>query len=150
MNLRRSKLLPPATNFNSTLSPLPAPSLLQERTRATLTPSDGVRSAHRTGADLEVKRIEDLSKSILQGITEVKDMLEQILPSAEPAERRAESRATDSESATTRATWVFRIESSIVAIVLVGAVLGLIVNLFYIGLIIGWLWAHYDWAGWDV
>jgi hypothetical protein len=37
-----------------------------------------------------------------------------------------------------------------VAIVLVGAVLGVIVNLFYIGLIIGWLWAHYDWAGWDV
>ncbi|KAL5001310.1 hypothetical protein BDV10DRAFT_182545 [Aspergillus recurvatus] len=72
-------------------------------------------------------------------------VLEQILPSAEPDERRNESRTTGSESATSRATWVFLIESSIVAIVLVGAVLGMIVNLFYIGLILGWLW-----AGWDV
>ncbi|KAL4987874.1 hypothetical protein BDW68DRAFT_177487 [Aspergillus falconensis] len=69
-------------------------------------------------------------------------VLEQILPSAEPDERRAESKATASESATTRATWIFRIETSIVAIVLVGAVLGVIVNLFYIGLMLGWLWAH--------
>ncbi|KAL4820300.1 hypothetical protein BDW67DRAFT_181372 [Aspergillus spinulosporus] len=111
--------------------------------------SEGVRSVSEIAAGSELQSIEDLSESILQGITDVKDMLEQILPSAEPDERRSERRARDSESATAPGTWVFRIESSIVAIVLIGAVLGVIVNLFYIGLIIGWLWAHYDWAGWD-
>ncbi|KAL4736920.1 hypothetical protein BDV11DRAFT_172429 [Aspergillus similis] len=121
--------------------------------RAALTPTEDIRSVSEIAAGSELQRIEDLSESILQGIADVKDMLEQILPSAEPDERRSAPRARVSESslaATTPATWVFRIESSIVAIVLVGAVLGVIVNLFYIGLIIGWLWAHYDWAGWDV
>ncbi|KAL3439302.1 hypothetical protein BDV09DRAFT_190875 [Aspergillus tetrazonus] len=155
MNLRRPKLLSRAAarsyrDSNSTSSPFLVPSLLQERMRSALTPSEGVRPVSEIAAGSELQRIEDLSESILQGIADVKDMLEQILPSSEPDERRPERRVRDSESATTPATWIFRIESSIVAIVLVGAVLGVIVNLFYIGLIIGWLWAHYDWAGWDV
>ncbi|RDW90257.1 uncharacterized protein DSM5745_02032 [Aspergillus mulundensis] len=163
MNLRKLKLLPQSPS-DSTPASLPCPTFPQEqRTKSPSTSTeeeegweeeDEEEEQSEHSADLDSNAPENMREAILQGVNDVKDMLGQILPFQEPIERgqghRRDLGFVRPKPPNPWAVWRFGIETSIVAIVLVGAFIGVLVNLFYIGLIFGWLWAHYDWAGWDV
>ncbi|KAL4909956.1 hypothetical protein BDW74DRAFT_173433 [Aspergillus multicolor] len=130
---------------------LPSPSRPEQRPRTPSTSEqeeDDEDEQSDNSIGFDHKYLEDMTDAILQRVNDVKNML---APIEEPLERGRQRRRDLGLRLQQPdwAIWRFRVESSIVLIVLVGLFVGVLVNLFYIGLIFGWLWAHYDWAGWD-